>query len=146
MCSYSRALSGKGRLFQPDNPEIELTKTTGLLYLDAIAQLKNVTKQLEECAYNVEGCSIKLCNRTIPSPSDYDLSSEERYAEFSVTATSSSGKLIVKRIFYKHIISIFSLSFPSRNLTTQYLSFSNECNFQEILSGTIDFLHEIHLY
>ena len=92
--SYSKPLSGKGRLFQPDNPEIELTRSTGLLYLDAIAQLKNVTEQLEECTYNVEGCAIKLCNRSIPSPSDYDLASEERYAQFPVEVKQPPRKLI----------------------------------------------------
>lgn len=83
--SYNMVVSGKGRLSQPNNPEIELTNTTGLLYLDAIAQLKNITAQLDECTYNVEGCAIKLCNRTIPSPSDYNLGTDTRYSLFTVS-------------------------------------------------------------
>lgn len=92
LCSYDTALIGKGRLNQPDNPEIQLTSTTGLLYLGAIAQLKNVTEQLEECTYNVEGCAIKLCSRTIPSPSDYNLATEAKYAKFTIAAEPLPSK------------------------------------------------------
>ena len=89
--SYSTAVSGKGRLFQPNNPEIELTSTTGLVYLGAIAQLKNVTDQLKDCTYNVEGCSIKLCDHPIPSPSDYNLATDTRYAPFTISVEELPG-------------------------------------------------------
>ena len=63
---------------------MKLLSNTGLLYKDSIAQLKNVTAELRECADAAEHCEVRLCGLVVPSPSDFDLTSEPRYQPFDI--------------------------------------------------------------
>lgn len=82
--SYNTLPSEKDRISQADNPELKLLSNTGLLYKGSIAQLKNATAELKECADAVEHCEIRLCDVSVPSASDYDLTSEPRYQPFDI--------------------------------------------------------------
>ena len=82
--SYTTLLTSKDRISQADNPELKLLSNTGLLYKGAIAQVKNATAELKECGDAAEHCEIKLCDLSVPSASDYDLTSQPRYQPFDI--------------------------------------------------------------
>ena len=117
--SYTTVVSDRDRFSQKENPEIELTSVTGLLYLDAIALLKNTTAELSDCTYNVEGCAIKLCNRTVPSPSDYNLATIARYAPFTLNSEDISG------------------DYPEQNVQSCLLSLNSACSKYCVLHHSV---------
>ena len=82
ICSYSHAIPPPDRLSQRENLELTLHRNTGLMYKDAIAQLKNISTELMTCA-NSATCVVRLESLSIPTPNDFSLTGE-RYQPFDV--------------------------------------------------------------
>ena len=81
--SYSHAVPPPNRLSQEGNLELTLRPNTGLLYKDAIAQLKNISKELMTCA-NTATCVVRLESLSIPTPDDFSLTGA-RYQPFNLS-------------------------------------------------------------
>lgn len=73
--SYMYASPEGDRISQRTNPELTIEPTTGLKYLDEIAQLKNVTGSLNSCTNQISSCPVVLCNITLPTSTNITLSS-----------------------------------------------------------------------
>ena len=82
VCSYSHAVPSPDRLSQLSNLELTLRPNTGLLYKDTIAQLKNISKELQTCADTVT-CVVRLESLSIPTPDDFSLTGA-RYQPFNL--------------------------------------------------------------
>ena len=75
-------MPAEDRLSQVNNTELKFCSKTGLLYVDAIAQLKNVTAEVQKCASNAL-CTVRLNSLTVPSADDFNLADQSRYQPLS---------------------------------------------------------------
>ena len=91
--SYSKDVPAADRLSQVNNSELLVIRpNTGLMYRDAIAQLKNISTELSRCASD-QPCPVRIVSLSIPSPSDFNLSAP-RYQQFACKLTTCFEWLI----------------------------------------------------
>ena len=96
--SYSKDVPAADRLSQVNNSELLVIRpNTGLMYRDAIAQLKNISTELSHCASS-QLCPARIVSLSIPSPFDFTLTGA-RYENITRKCNYSLHLLLVSQLF-----------------------------------------------
>ena len=96
--SYSKDVPAADRLSQVNNSELLVIRpNTGLMYRDAIAQLKNISTELSHCASS-QLCPARIVSLSIPSPSDFTLTGA-KYENITRKCNYSLHLLLVSQLF-----------------------------------------------
>ena len=78
-------VAGAGRLDQLGNPELNIQANTGLLYKTAVAKLKTVSSDLNQCQGSPRNCDVKLSGLTNPTGSEFNFGDSAQFQAFTET-------------------------------------------------------------